>query len=67
MNLKSKGKLADSIGLLFYMVFLQNMVLRQLEILILINQVILLTLSLDEEDACIRNQELEERIEKYTN
>ena len=32
-----------------------------------INQVILLTLSLDEEDACIRNQELEERIEKYTN
>ncbi len=32
-----------------------------------INQVILLTLSLDEEDACIRNQELEQRIEKYTN
>ena len=32
-----------------------------------INEVILLVLSLDEEDACIRNQELEERIEKYTN
>ena len=32
-----------------------------------INEVILLVLSLDEEDACIRNQELEKRNEKYTN
>ena len=32
-----------------------------------INRVILLTLSLDEEDACIRNQQLEQRIEQYTN
>ena len=32
-----------------------------------IKEVISLVLSLDEEDACIRNKELEERIEKYTN
>ena len=32
-----------------------------------INEVISLVLSLDEEDACIRNKELEERIEEYTN